>query len=430
MIRMRKTAKFFSAGALLLLLAAALSITLVPVRAQAPAQQPPPAADAAQLPTFRTSVDLVTLDAIPRDARTEQFISDLKANEFEIYEDGVLQQLASMELIHGGRAYNVLAPPPAPLQEGIILPRSRPTNDAAGRIILVFIDDLHLDFQQTPRTRQLLKDMLKNLIHEGDMFGVVSTGTSSIEQQLTYDRQILESISNKISGGGLKPSEIIKASSGVGPASELRHRAHVAFSTAYDLVTNLAKVQNRRKAVIYISSGYDFNPFERSRLEEKAQRAQVEVGDIENDPFIAQERSQNALQETDLIREMTELTRAANRANATFYTIDPRGLVAGQDMAEEVNIQDWNEHLRETQDSLRVIAEQTGGIAVVNQNDLNKALKRIDAETSDYYILGYYSSNPDPLKRTRRIEVRVARPGIQVNHRTSYTLKPTFARGR
>ena len=108
------------------------------------------------------------------------------------------------------------------------------------------------------------------------------------------------------------------------------------------------------------------------------------------------------LAESDLVRELAELTRAANRANATFYTIDPRGLVAGQDLDEEVPTQDWNDYVRETQDSLRVLAEQTGGIAVVNQNDFDKALKRIDAETSDYYVLGYYSSNPDPLKRTRK----------------------------
>ena len=59
------------------------------------------------------------------------------------------------------------------------------------------------------------------------------------------------------------------------------------------------------------------------------------------------------------------------------------------------------------QDSLRVIAEETGGYAVVNQNDFDKALKRIDAETSDYYVIGYYSTNPDPTKRNRRIEVKV-----------------------
>jgi VWFA-related protein len=89
-----------------------------------------------------------------------------------------------------------------------------------------------------------------------------------------------------------------------------------------------------------------------------------------------------------------------------------------------VDIQDWNAYLRESQDSLRVLAEQTGGIAVVNQNDFNKALKKIDNETSDYYVIGYYSSNPDPLKRTRKLDVKTTRPNVNVTARTSYSLRP------
>ena len=100
--------------------------------------------------------------------------------------------------------------------------------------------------------------------------------------------------------------------------------------------------------------------------------------------------------------ELTFLTRAANRANAVIYTIDPRGLIAGQDMDDEVNTQDWLDHVRDTQTTLRIMAEETGGIAIVNQNDFDKGLKRIDSETSDYYLLGFYSSNPDPLKRSRQ----------------------------
>jgi hypothetical protein len=70
-----------------------------------------------------------------------------------------------------------------------------------------------------------------------------------------------------------------------------------------------------------------------------------------------------------------------------------------------------------------VIANETGGFAVVNQNDFVKGLKRIDAETSDYYVLGYYSSNPDPLHRNRRIEVKVVRKGVNVWARPGYSLK-------
>jgi hypothetical protein len=80
--------------------------------------------------------------------------------------------------------------------------------------------------------------------------------------------------------------------------------------------------------------------------------------------------------------------------------------------------------VRDTQDSLRVLAENTGGIAVVNQNDFDKALKRIDAETSDYYVLGYYSKNPDASKRRRQVEVKVARKGASTWFRKEYVLKP------
>ena len=134
--------------------------------------------------------------------------------------------------------------------------------------------------------------------------------------------------------------------------------------------------------------------------------------------------SQNQFADADLARELAEVTRTANRANATLYTIDPRGLVAGADLDEQLDPVEFGEHVRKTQDSLRVLAEQTGGIAVVNQNNFDKALKRIDAETSDYYVLGYSSTNPDPLKRTRKIEVKlVNRPGVSVWSRTSYSLR-------
>ena len=128
--------------------------------------------------------------------------------------------------------------------------------------------------------------------------------------------------------------------------------------------------------------------------------------------------------DADLAVELAELTRAANRANVTIYTIDPRGLVGPlSDLDQEVDPQQWQEFVRKSQDSLRVLADETGGIAVVNQNDFDKALKRIDAETSDYYVLGYYSSNPDPTKRRRKIEVRVTRANISVQSRKEYVLK-------
>ena len=71
------------------------------------------------------------------------------------------------------------------------------------------------------------------------------------------------------------------------------------------------------------------------------------------------------------------------------------------DLDDNVDPVEFQELRAKSQDSLRVLAEQTGGIAVVNQNDFDKALKRIDAETSDYYVLGYYSTQPRSARSGR-----------------------------
>jgi VWFA-related protein len=388
------------------------------------AQQPPATPDLVpqpvepKRPTFSVAVQLVTTDAIVRDSNG-QFVPNLEKDDFEILEDGVKQTVSSLVMVHGGRTYNLQAAPPPPPREGIILPPPRPTSDAAGRIFLIFVDDLHMDFRNTSRIRELFKKIANTLIHEGDMFCMVSTGPSSIAIDLTYDRRRIDEAIKKISGNGLKPQDILEAPEGSEGPSEVRYRAHVAFSTAFDTIQQFERIQNRRKAVIYVSNGYDFNPFPEGRAAN-----QLMTGtEFDSDQQMFR-RQGTEFAFADLQREISELTRTANRANTTIYTIDPRGLVGGPDLDEEVDVMEWQDHVRTTQDSLRTLADLTGGIAVVNQNDFDKALKRIDAETSDYYVLGYYSSNPDPTRRTRAIEVKVVnRPNVQVWSRKSYSFK-------
>jgi len=431
----------FWSTVLLVALAAGLS-------AQAPASgsKPQPEKDKAQQekdktqperPTFRVQVDLVTNDVMVRDAQGN-FVSDLTKDDFEVYEDGVKQDIISMTLSHGGRVTNVLNPPPPPAPEGIILPPSRPKTDVSGRIFLFFVDDLHLQFHNTGRVRELFKKISKNLVHDGDMFGIVSSGPSSIAIDMTYDRARLDEAIKKMAGNELKPSDIIQGPSGAEGPSEVRYRAHVAFSTVNDVLQQLEQVHNRRKALVYVSDGYDFNPFQDARLglmdpnspfaQNEFARTQnsVSQGNNQNDPMTSQQKQSEEFADADLARELGELTRMANRANATIYTIDPRGLVGGSDIDEQVDPTQWNEYIRKSQDSLRVLAEETGGLAVVNQNDFDKALKRIDAETSDYYVLGYYSKNPDPTKRRRSVEVKVSKKGVPLTvvARKEYVLKP------
>src|SRR6266581_3117073 len=91
--------------------AALLVASAVGLSAQAPAPAQPTAG--ADRPNFSAQVDLITTNAIVRDDKGN-FVADLTKDEFEIYEDSVKQDIASMTLSHGSQVTNLLTPPPAP----------------------------------------------------------------------------------------------------------------------------------------------------------------------------------------------------------------------------------------------------------------------------------------------------------------------------
>jgi VWFA-related protein len=381
-------------------------------------------------PTFRADVTHVTTDVIVRDGQG-RFIPDLKPGDFTIFEDEVEQTVDSFALVHGGRLFTQLEAPAPPAPEGIILPTTprRQVGDSTGRILLIFVDDLHFEPEYSPHVRRLVTTLAETLLHDGDLAAIVSSGPSAIEIPPTYDRKLIAASVSKIRGSAMTATEmfrLLETSQGPG---DLRQRAHVAFFTAYNILAELERVQNKRKAVLYISTGYDFDPF----AEARRGRDRVQGGRFaeatrflldEENPYF---RLPTVNADIDLFRYMQELALSANRANATIFTIDPRGLAGIVDAGQNLDQSEWRTFLQKTQSSLRYLAEQTGGFAVVNENDFESAFKRIDAETSDYYLIGYYSTNPDRTKRVRQIEVKVSRPDVVVSSRRAYSL-PTPGR--
>jgi len=387
---------------------------------------------AAQQPTFRAGVTLVSTDVIPRDG-SGRFVADLTKDDFTVLEDGQPQEITSFQMVQGGRTYNLLAPPappsaPATTPEGLVLPPPKPRpRDTAGRVLLIFIDDLHFEPELTPHVRRVMQQITDTLVHEGDLVTVLSSGPSFIEIGPTYDRKTVTEAIGKIRGSGLIPLEIMRTlETSQGPA-DVRARAQMAFFTAYRVLADLEAVSDRRKAVIYVSTGYDFDPF----AEGRAGTDKIQGGRFADPIRFALEPenpyfSMNKITaDVDLYKLMRELTLSANRANATLYTLDPRGLASVVDFgAVNVDQSEWRTHLQKTTSSLRYMAEETGGFAIVNTNDVVSELKRVDAETSDYYLIGFYSNNPDPKKRTRQLEVTVKRPHVTVASRRAYSLKP------
>jgi VWFA-related protein len=400
------------------------------VSARTPPPQQKPAPQAPQT-TFRTTIEGITTTVVPRDSRGN-FVPDLRKDEFQVFEDGVEQSVTLFVPVIGGRALQEEIATARPVVEGLILPAARPPADVSGRIFIIFIDDLHLRALDTPRVRKVLTQIRDELIHEGDLVGFVSSGYSSISTDLSYDYNHVrfnEAI-NKTMGSGMSPQDIINGGETSEGPTGLRYNAHTAFSVAYDLLSQAGQIANRRKSFIYVSSGYSFNPFKDARYKAAQEKYATPLRDdnegqqgssaaYEN-PF---EKQGQQFAEMDLIAEIAELTRTARRANVTFYTVDPRGLNAGPDIGDELGALEWREFVTTTVSSLQVLGEETGGFCICNTNDFSKGLQRIDNETSDYYVIGYNSTNPDPLRVRRRVEIKATRPDLKLEYKPEYMLK-------
>jgi VWFA-related protein len=143
----------------------------------------------------------------------------------------------------------------------------------------------------------------------------------------------------------------------------------------------------------------------------------------------------------------------ANRANVSLYTVDARGLDTGRDLAaagaaldragrvsqqamakrgaggtsmEEVQNDDLvlSSLGANTQSTLRELAESTGGVMIANTNDLGKGLDRVTADLSSYYEIAYAPQSTEADGKFRKIEVKVARKGVDVTSRSGYFALP------
>jgi VWFA-related protein len=335
---------------------------LVPLMAAAPAADQSP-----QQPTFRVAIDMVTLDVIPR-GENGRFVPNLVADDFQVFEDAVPQKVASLVLVNGGRVFNLTlpAPPATASPDGLVLPAARATADAGGRVFVLIVDDLHFTAIETPVVRALLRKVIARLFHDGDMVAMFSTGSSSIEVPVSYDRKLLEGAVSKVSGHGMSYRDIMDARDGSQGPQGLRYQAHVAFKTAYELLGNLERVRNRRKALILISNGYDFDPFPAGRTGTDqvfgGRYGSPWVNPENGDRFMALEQANNRFADADLASELAALTGVANRVNASIYAIDPRGVAGTTSVADQIDSTEMRTHIGKTQGSLQVLSEATGAL--------------------------------------------------------------------
>jgi VWFA-related protein len=139
----------------------------------------------------------------------------------------------------------------------------------------------------------------------------------------------------------------------------------------------------------------------------------------------------------DHSRDFLDILNDANRANVSFYPVDPRGLAVfdqpidyqpagaprGADQAQVGRTEGVNDdmaRLRGRLETLETAASATDGLAMTRSNDLTASLARVVADLSDYYLIGYASTNSKTDGSFRRIDVRVKRPGVELRARRGY----------
>ena len=123
----------------------------------------------------------------------------------------------------------------------------------------------------------------------------------------------------------------------------------------------------------------------------------------------------------DMQEDLRRIYQAANRNNVSIYALDPRGLATNEfNIAENINSSTDRTYLNSTMDTLRIMAEQTDGRAILNRNDLTLAMKQIVRDASAYYLLGYSSASAPTDGKFHEIRVRIRRPGVQVRARKGY----------
>jgi VWFA-related protein len=399
------------------------------------AQQSPqtPAAPAEQVPIFRSDINFVRVDVIVSD-RQGNPVGDLRQEDFEVTEDGKPQAIQTFKLVNINESAGVGSDPPREVRNAIEEQVEAARDDV--RLFAFFLDDYHVRLENSMRAREAIAQFVENQLRPADMAGIMYPLWSIHDVMLTRNRKELASAIRSFTGRkyDYTPRNIFEERyvHYVSTIEAERIRNQVTLTALKGLITRLGGLREGRKAIVLISEGYTntLPPQVVDRIatcnggacpgQPRSRPDPIGPGDPAQQRLEAQE----FFLQTDLMSDIRLVYELANRNNTAIYAVDPRGLgVFEFDLSTQgganVGLTKDRQMLDTTIDSLRVLAEETDGRAIVNSNDLASGLRQIVRDSSAYYLLGYTSAVATDGK-FHKINVRVKRPGVQIRARPGY----------
>jgi VWFA-related protein len=413
--------------------------------------------------TFRAEANYVRVDVYPT-TRDEAPVADLTQSDFEVLDNGTPQKIEQFEHI-------VIRTAGARPQETRIEPNtvreSRAMAETArGRLFVLFLDTYHVDVAGSRAIQKPLIDALNRMIAEDDLVGVMTPEMSANDVTFARKTTTIEGFLTRYWHWGerdrLNPPDPEDEQYGIcypnfppsstcadqnGIAAEMIDRRHEkrSLDALHDLVIMLRGVREERKAIVAITAGWLlYRPSDALARPLACHRDTAGIPTVTVDPRsgrLTTSEPTSATPETkcysdrmnlariDNDRDFRELLDEANRANASFYPVDPRGLAVFDTPIMRTDVPGPpppvtppaidRAMLAGRLNSLRTLAEATDGLAIVNSNNLAAGFKRVADDLSSYYLLGYYATGKLDGK-FHSITVRVKRAGVRVRARRGY----------
>ncbi len=390
-----------------------------PQQGQAPADQPQPADQ--PKPVFRTGINFVRVDVIATDKRGDPVL-DLTQTDFEVSEDGAAQTVEQFKLIKSDGQVRAGDEPPRTIRSQYDEESEAQRDDV--RLFVIFFDDYHVRLGSSLGVRQPLANFISSL-GPNDLVAAMYPLSPLETVAFTRDHDKIARAAMKFEGRKFdyRPRNELEEKYANYPAETVeRIRTQVTLSALRGLSTRLGGLREGRKAVIVVSEGYTYMLPPQKR---DAVASMPGLGNPNrNNPLAGNDQMEQTagfFADAELQTDLREVYNEANRNNTALYMLDPRGLASGEfDISENINYQVDQRYLNATMDTLRVLADQTDGRAIVNRNDLAKGLQQAVRDSSAYYLIGYNSTKAPQDGKFHEIKVRVKRPGVEVRSRKGY----------
>ncbi|MCA1589035.1 MAG: VWA domain-containing protein [Acidobacteria bacterium] len=385
---------------------------------------PPPADDG---DVVKISTNLIQIDVTVTD-RSGRIVPDLRPEEFEVFENGQRQQISNFSFVSNVREQ--IEAPGRSERPAVVLPPPSVRPEQVRRTIALVVDDLTLSFESVHYTRRALKKFVDQQMHEGDLVAIIRTGAGigALQQFTTDRRQLYAAIErirwNPVGNGGVSAFTPLQSRPQTGreeEPAEPGERTQEGIEREFNDFRESVFASGTLGAINYVVRGMRDLPGRKSIM-------------LLSDGFsLFAQDAQGFRESSRILESLRRLVDAANRAAVVIYTLDARGLAitgltaaddtSGRSAADvETALSERRNKLFDTQDGLRYLAVQTGGISITNNNDLSGGIRRI-LDDQSYYLIGYQPDDDtfDPrIRRFNKLQIKVNRPGVKVRYRSGF----------